>query len=71
MAHWISSYFLEDDMRLPSTVEEALTETERYATWIRKRFPDTLLSINESYSSGIAFWTCVSRASLGLVCNVD
>ncbi|KAG9314917.1 FAD/NAD-P-binding domain-containing protein [Chiua virens] len=31
IAHWMSSYFLGDKMRLPSTVEEALAETERYS----------------------------------------
>ncbi|KAH7883153.1 FAD/NAD-P-binding domain-containing protein [Phlebopus sp. FC_14] len=56
-AHWISSYFLGDKMRLPSTVEEALAETELKAAWMRKRFPDMLLWINESYSSGLAFWS--------------
>ncbi|KAF9240381.1 FAD/NAD(P)-binding domain-containing protein [Melanogaster broomeanus] len=56
-AHWISSYFLGDKMRLPSTVEEALAETDRKAAWMRKRFPDMLLWINESYSSGLAFWS--------------
>ena len=59
-AHWISSYFLGDKMRLPSTAEQALAEAERNAAWIRKRHPDTLLWVNESYSSGIAFWSCVS-----------
>ncbi|KIJ65798.1 hypothetical protein HYDPIDRAFT_109816 [Hydnomerulius pinastri MD-312] len=56
-AHWISSYFLGDKMRLPSTVEEALAHTERNAAWMRKRFPDMLLWTNESYSSGLAFWS--------------
>ncbi|KAG9308599.1 FAD/NAD(P)-binding domain-containing protein [Chiua virens] len=56
-AHWISSYFLGDTMRLPSTVEEALVETERHSAWMRKRFPGTLVSLNESYSSGLEFWS--------------
>ncbi|KAF8551014.1 FAD/NAD(P)-binding domain-containing protein [Imleria badia] len=57
IAHWISSYFLGDQMRLPSTVEEALVETERNAAWLRKRFPHMLLWVNESSSSGHAFWS--------------
>ncbi|TFK60203.1 FAD/NAD(P)-binding domain-containing protein [Pluteus cervinus] len=56
-AHWISSYFLQDSMRLPNSVEQALEETTRYAAWMRKRYPTALTMINESYSSGIAFWT--------------
>ncbi|KAF9228314.1 FAD/NAD(P)-binding domain-containing protein [Gyrodon lividus] len=56
-SHWISSYFLGDKMRLPTTVEAALAETDRNAAWMRKRFPDMLLWINESYSSGLAFWS--------------
>ncbi|KAF5386925.1 hypothetical protein D9615_001925 [Tricholomella constricta] len=56
-AHWISSYFLRDNMRLPSSAEEALASAERNSAWMRKRFPDMLLWVNESYSSGLAFWT--------------
>ncbi|KAF9466370.1 hypothetical protein BDZ94DRAFT_1281005 [Collybia nuda] len=44
VAHWISSYFLKDAMRLPSSHR-------------KKRFPDMLLWTNESYSSNLAFWT--------------
>ena len=68
-AHWISSYFLGDKMRLPSTVEQALADTERKAAWIRKRYPDMLLWVNESYSSGIAFWSCVSIPFLFHFCT--
>ncbi|KAF8839448.1 FAD/NAD(P)-binding domain-containing protein [Paxillus ammoniavirescens] len=57
IAHWISSYFLEDKMRLPSTAEDALAATDRNAAWMRRRFPDMLLWVNESYSSGLAFWS--------------
>jgi len=46
-------------MRLPSTVEQALAETERKAAWMRKRYPEMLLWENESYSSGIALFACV------------
>ncbi|KAH8833935.1 hypothetical protein DL96DRAFT_1457347 [Flagelloscypha sp. PMI_526] len=56
-AHWISSYFLKDSfMRLPSSAEEALNTTEISAAWMRKRYPNMLLWLNESWSSGIAFW---------------
>lgn len=44
-------------MRLPSSPEEAYGHTERVAAWMRKRFPDMLLWTNESYSSGLNFWT--------------
>ncbi|KAF8585177.1 FAD/NAD(P)-binding domain-containing protein [Ramaria rubella] len=56
IAHWISSYFLGDDMRLPSTPEDAFKHTERYSAWLRKRYPDVLLHTNQSYSGGIPFW---------------
>ena len=59
IAHWISSYFLGDDLRLPSTVEQALAERDRNAAWTRKRYPDVLTSANESNSSGLASWSCV------------
>ncbi|KAJ7245010.1 hypothetical protein B0H12DRAFT_794238 [Mycena haematopus] len=57
VAHWISSYFLGDEMDIPRTSEEAYEHTERNAAWIRKRHPDALLSVNESYSGFVAFWT--------------
>ncbi|KAG6890392.1 hypothetical protein C0992_001783, partial [Termitomyces sp. T32_za158] len=56
-AHWISSYFLGDRMRLPSTAEEALASAERNSAWMRKRYPSMLPWVNESYSSNLAFWT--------------
>ncbi|GLB35449.1 putative pyridine nucleotide-disulphide oxidoreductase [Lyophyllum shimeji] len=56
-AHWISSYFLKDKMRLPSSTEEALAGAERNSAWMRKRYPDMLLWVNESYSSFLAFWS--------------
>ncbi|KAJ7147149.1 FAD/NAD-P-binding domain-containing protein [Mycena crocata] len=56
-AHWISSYFLGDAMNIPKTPEDAYQYTQRNAAWIRKRFPDALIRVNESYSSDIAFWT--------------
>ncbi|KAF8875649.1 FAD/NAD-P-binding domain-containing protein [Infundibulicybe gibba] len=57
VAHWISSYFLGDRMRLPSSPEEALDHAERNSLWLRKRYPNMLLWTNESYSSNLAFWT--------------
>ncbi|KAJ7442596.1 FAD/NAD-P-binding domain-containing protein [Mycena latifolia] len=57
VAHWVSSYFLGDNMDIPKTPEEAYQHTERDAAWIRKRFPDALQRVNESYSNAIAFWT--------------
>ena len=50
-------------MRLPPTVEQALVETERNAAWMRKRFPEMLLWANESYSSSLSFFSCVSIMS--------
>lgn len=57
-AHWISSYFLGDEMRLPSP-EEAFQVTERNWAWLRKRNPNMLLWTNESYSSNLSFWKWV------------
>ncbi|KIY47180.1 FAD/NAD(P)-binding domain-containing protein [Fistulina hepatica ATCC 64428] len=55
-AHWISSYFLRDPfLRIPPS-KEASTEAEREGEWMRRRFPETLRWVNESYSAGIAFW---------------
>ncbi|KAK7048544.1 FAD /NAD-P-binding domain-containing protein [Favolaschia claudopus] len=42
-AHWISSYFLGDQMSIPKTPEEAYERAERDAAWVRKRHPDALL----------------------------
>lgn len=57
MAHWISSYFLGDKMRLPSSPEDALIHAERNGAWMRQRFPESLLWVNEAYSSSLAFWS--------------
>lgn len=57
MAHWISSYFLGDKMRLPSSPEEATKLSGKNAAWMRRRFPEMLLWVNESYSSDLAFWS--------------
>ncbi|KAG7096524.1 hypothetical protein E1B28_003953 [Marasmius oreades] len=55
-SHWISSYFLVDKMFLPDP-EAARRETEREARFIKKRYPDILLWVNESYSAGLKCWT--------------
>ncbi|KAF8529707.1 FAD/NAD-P-binding domain-containing protein [Hysterangium stoloniferum] len=55
-AHWISSYFLNDPMRLPRTPEEACEYAERNSVWLHKRFPGELLGTNESYSSNLTLW---------------
>ncbi|KAI0315357.1 FAD/NAD-P-binding domain-containing protein [Amylostereum chailletii] len=56
-AHWISSYFLGDAMRLPTSPEEALQETARNAAWLKVRYPDTAVAMNESHTNSAAFWT--------------
>ncbi|TFK19523.1 FAD/NAD(P)-binding domain-containing protein [Coprinopsis marcescibilis] len=40
-AHWISSYFLGDDMRLPATVQEAAADAEDVINFGKVRFPQT------------------------------
>ncbi|KAJ7643962.1 FAD/NAD-P-binding domain-containing protein [Roridomyces roridus] len=61
VAHWISSYFLEDESLyangLPRTPDEACRRTELHAEWIHQRYPGALESFNESCSSDIVFWT--------------
>ncbi|KAF9476196.1 FAD/NAD(P)-binding domain-containing protein [Pholiota conissans] len=56
-AHWTSSYFQGDPMRLPSSPEEAIKEGELSAAWMRRRYPNMLSWINESYSTTLDFWT--------------
>lgn len=58
-AHWVSSYFQSDPMRLPSSPEEAIAEGERASVWMRHRYPNMISWINESYSTGLDFWTYV------------
>ncbi|KAF9268375.1 FAD/NAD-P-binding domain-containing protein [Marasmius fiardii PR-910] len=55
-SHWISSYFLGDKMFLPDP-KGAREETEREARFIKKRYPDILLWVNESYSAALKCWT--------------
>ncbi|KXN82276.1 hypothetical protein AN958_02777 [Leucoagaricus sp. SymC.cos] len=57
VAHWISSYFLGDKMKLPSTPEAALAEADRHSAWCEKRFPGALGRMNESISSAIHIWS--------------
>ncbi|KAF8875014.1 hypothetical protein CPB85DRAFT_1378674 [Mucidula mucida] len=56
IAHWISSYFLADAMNLPPNPEAAKREADRYANWTRKRWPDQLLYLNESFSAAVYFF---------------
>ncbi|KAF7298812.1 FAD/NAD(P)-binding domain-containing protein [Mycena indigotica] len=57
VAHWISSYFLnEPSLRVPATPEEADEVAKTDEAWMHLRYPDWL-HVNESYSSLIAFWT--------------
>ncbi|KAI6132452.1 FAD/NAD(P)-binding domain-containing protein [Pisolithus croceorrhizus] len=57
MAHWISSYFLGDKMRLPSSPEEATKVAGRNAAWMRRRFPGMPVCVNQSNNSEVAFWS--------------
>ena len=56
-AHWISSYFQNDKMHLPSSVEEAIAEGEIRSAWMKARFSDMLSWVHESYSTNLDFWT--------------
>ncbi|KAH6907510.1 hypothetical protein BKA70DRAFT_1189506 [Coprinopsis sp. MPI-PUGE-AT-0042] len=38
-SHYISSYFLSEPMKLPSSAQQALEETVRGFAWLRTRFP--------------------------------
>ncbi|KAH9899418.1 FAD/NAD-P-binding domain-containing protein [Cubamyces lactineus] len=54
-AHWISSYFLGDSMRLPGSTEEALAAAEREATWLKQRHPQSATALNPSYTAFLTF----------------
>ncbi|KAL1940036.1 hypothetical protein VTO73DRAFT_9371 [Trametes versicolor] len=56
-AHWISSYFLEDEMRLPGSVEAALAASEREAAWLKQRYPQVPTALNPSYAGFLTFLT--------------
>ena len=54
-AHWISSYFLRDPMRLPGSTEEALAEAEKEATWLKQRHPQSATALNPRYTAFLTF----------------
>ncbi|KAJ7644895.1 FAD/NAD-P-binding domain-containing protein [Roridomyces roridus] len=49
-AHWISSYFLGDEMKLPANPEEALKRAERDSMWLRRRHPELDSLGNEAFT---------------------
>ncbi|OJT15471.1 hypothetical protein TRAPUB_7342 [Trametes pubescens] len=59
-AHWISSYFLGDEMRLPGSTQEALAASEREAAWLKQRYPQVPTALNPSYAGFLTFLTYVS-----------
>ena len=69
-AHWISSYFRGDEMRIPATPDEALQETERHAAWLRRRYPQIPAALNNSHTSYFAFWSYVSSQPHLVSCGV-
>lgn len=60
IAHWISAYFKRELCKLPPP-EQALAEAERNARFMRKRFPDQLLWLNESSGSSIELFSFVDN----------
>ena len=50
-AHWISSYFLGENMRLPGGPEEAVRNTVRNLAWMKTRYPGSTVWTNPSYVS--------------------
>ncbi|KAI0638622.1 FAD/NAD-P-binding domain-containing protein [Trametes polyzona] len=56
-AHWISSYFLGDDMRIPQTPGAAFAEAERQASWLKWRHPQIPSALYPSHTAQLAFWT--------------
>ncbi|KAI0711021.1 FAD/NAD-P-binding domain-containing protein [Cerioporus squamosus] len=61
-AHWISSYFLGDDMCIPLGPDDALYETARHAAWLRQRYPQIPTALNGSHTSDLAFWSWSQHA---------
>ncbi|KAI0686660.1 FAD/NAD-P-binding domain-containing protein [Cerioporus squamosus] len=61
-SHWISSYFLGDDMRLPATPQDALAESQRCAAWLKVRYPQIPTALNASHTSYLAFWSWPQHA---------
>ncbi|KAI9057634.1 FAD/NAD-P-binding domain-containing protein [Trametes sanguinea] len=56
-SHWISAYFLRDELRLPETPQAAFAETERAAAWLKQRYPEIPTALNTSHTGYLAFWT--------------
>ncbi|KAF8802218.1 FAD/NAD(P)-binding domain-containing protein [Phlegmacium glaucopus] len=56
-AHWISSYFQNDKMRIPSSAEEAIADAELRSAWMKARYPNMAAWANESYSGNLDLWT--------------
>jgi len=44
-------------MRLPSTAEEALADSELRSAWMKARYPNMAAWANESYSGNLDLWT--------------
>ncbi|KAI0677681.1 FAD/NAD(P)-binding domain-containing protein [Trametes maxima] len=61
-AHWISSYFMEDPMRLPESVEAAVVATEREAAWLKQRYPQVPSALNPSYTAFLTFFNWPQHA---------
>ncbi|KAI0355438.1 FAD/NAD-P-binding domain-containing protein [Trametes cingulata] len=55
VSHWISSYFLGDNMHMPQTTEAAIAATEREAAWLKQRYPQVPTALNPSYTAFLAF----------------
>lgn len=62
-AHWISSYFLGDEMRLPRSVDAALAASAREAAWLKQRYPQVPTALNPSYAGFLTFFTYVHPTS--------
>ena len=57
-SHWISSFFMNDDMPgLPKTPEAALKHAKRDAAWLRTRYPEIPTAVWGSHTSYLAFWS--------------
>ncbi|KAF8148269.1 hypothetical protein B0H34DRAFT_737616 [Crassisporium funariophilum] len=57
VAHWVSSYFQGDTMRLPLSPEAATAEAEEQSAWMKARYPNIVPWVNESYSGSLDFLT--------------
>jgi len=54
-AHWISAYFLGEDMRIPRSPAEARAATVEHLAWVRKRYSDCDILSNPAHASYIAY----------------